>query len=419
MRRRRPRKLINLTKSREGVWRFQHTSSDGDRVRISLGTRDQAEAMRMRDEILSGTGNLVKPKVGAPMRFAEIAQLYLDYDPRSKALAATTRHDRELLLKPHGRILCYFGDRTLDEITPELLERYWTEEVLEAKDTDGNPKPRRPNTGKQDLAAIAAVLRYARKAKRMTADPVAAFTAELSDASTKGARAERDPERDIRPISVRALPALVYEARKESLRDLVYVLLMVDAGLRSGECLGLRWAHIAWGTDADRNSRTLWIEENRPRGMAPETPKSGRRRSVGMSCRLRAALLEYRRERWNPSPEEHVLQGVDHYNWPKREWRRVTARAGIVARRKDLRDTFASVLLSSGVPIVHISKQLGHATIAMTLKSYAKWCHGDDYVDPVRLSPSQLPADLLAGDFDQILTRRASEGTDLVDGDLR
>jgi integrase len=400
---RRGRKYRNLTRSADGIWRFQMTNPETkERVRVSLGTRDLDEAVRMRDEILSGTGNFVKPKRGAAVRFAEMAQSYLEYDPRAQALARTTRHDRELLLRPGGRILRFFGDRALDEITPELLEQYWTEEVIEAG--------RKPNTGKQDLATIAAVLRYARKSKRTTADPCASFRAELSDGDTKAARAERDPTKDIRPVDVAALPALVLEARKESLRDLVYVLLMLDAGLRSGEALGLRWGHIQWGTDDERNSRKLWIEESRPRGGTPEAPKSGRRRSVGMSQRLRAALLEYRWERWNPSPEEHVLKGIDADNWSKREWRRITNRAGIHARRKDLRDTYASVLLSNGIPIAHISKQLGHATIAQTLRSYAKWCHGEDYVDPIRLSPLELPADLLARDFDQKMTREGEGG---------
>ena len=408
-RRRRPRKLRNLTKSADGLWRFQAVNSDGKRVRISLGTRDQDEAIRIRDEILSGTGRIMKPKSGAPIRFAEMAELYLEYDPRSKKLAATTRHDRELLLKPKGRILRYFGDRVLDEITSELLERYWTEEVLEAK-----PKPRKPSTGKQDLAAIAGVLRYARKRKHLPkdCDPVAEFTAELSGAETKAARADTDPTKDIRPVEdPRALAALVTEARKEGLRDLVYVLLMLDAGLRSGEALGLRWGHIAWGTDEDRNSRKLWIEENRPRGRAPEAPKSGRKRSVGMSRRLRAALLEFQfeGEKWDPSPEDHVLRGIDPNNWAKREWTRITKRTGIAARRKDLRDTFASVLISNGIPLKYISRQLGHSQTAITEKSYAKWCHGDDYEDPTPLSPGELPADLLARHFDQILTRSDHE----------
>ena len=404
------RKYRNLSRSTDGIWRFQVTNPESkERVRVSLGTRDLEEAVRMRDELLSGTGNIVKPQRGAPTRFAEMTERYLEYDPRSKALAATTRHDRELLLRPDGRIGRFFGDRALDEITPELLERYWTEEVREARDEDGNPKPRKPNTGKQDIAAIAAVLRYARKTKRLTDDPCAAFTAEKADSGTKAAAAEQDPERDIRPVDLALLPSLVSEARKESLRDLVYVLLLLDAGLRSGEPLGLRWKNIAWGNDEERNSRKLLIEDNRPRGGAPETPKSGRSRTVGLSQRLRAALLEYQREKWSPSPEAHVLEGIDAANWSNRELRRINQRLGITVRRKDLRDTFASVLISSGIPLKYISSQLGHSKTATTEKYYTKWCHGDDYVEPIRLSPGELPADLLARDFDQILTRKAHD----------
>ena len=113
------------------------------------------------------------------------------------------------------------------------------------------------------------------------------------------------------------------------------------------------------------------------------------------------------------------LQVIDADNWRKREWRRITKRAGIAARPKDLRDTFASVLLSGGVPVAYVSKQLGHASIATTLKHYAKWCDGDDYVDPVRLSPSQLPADLLSGHSDQILTRKDRPDSESTVNDVR
>ncbi|MEE8556358.1 MAG: tyrosine-type recombinase/integrase [Myxococcota bacterium] len=107
---------------------------------------------------------------------------------------------------------------------------------------------------------------------------------------------------------------------------------------------------------------------------------------------------------WGPSPEEHVVKGIDPSNWRRREWRRITQRTDIVARIKDLRDTFGSWLLSNGIPIKYVSKQLGHSSIATTEKHYAKWCHGDDYQDPIRLSLSELPADLLGYRNDPRLT---------------
>jgi len=56
---------------------------------------------------------------------------------------------------------------------------------------------------------------------------------------------------------------------------------------------------------------------------------------------------------------------------------------------KDLRDTFASQLLTAGV-------QLGHADVAVTAHHYARWIGGVEYREPLRLAPGELPADFLA-----------------------
>ena len=42
------------------------------------------------------------------------------------------------------------------------------------------------------------------------------------------------------------------------------------------------------------------------------------------------------------------------------------------------------------------SHQLGHADVAVTARHYARWTGGDEYRDPVRLLPGEVPADLLA-----------------------
>ena len=78
MSRRRPRKLHNLSRSADGLWRFQMVNPEtGERTRISLGRVSEDEAIAMRDEILAGTGNLLKPKHGTAVRFVEVTELYL------------------------------------------------------------------------------------------------------------------------------------------------------------------------------------------------------------------------------------------------------------------------------------------------------------------------------------------------------
>jgi hypothetical protein len=42
------------------------------------------------------------------------------------------------------------------------------------------------------------------------------------------------------------------------------------------------------------------------------------------------------------------------------------------------------------------TRQLGHADWSVTARHYARWTGGDRYVEPERLLPGEVPADLLA-----------------------
>ncbi len=44
----------------------------------------------------------------------------------------------------------------------------------------------------------------------------------------------------------------------------------------------------------------------------------------------------------------------------------------------------------------YISSQLGHDSVGVTEKHYAKWIGDDDYREPMRLEEGEVPADLLA-----------------------
>ena len=188
----------------------------------------------------------------------------------------------------------------------------------------------------------------------------------------------------------------VTEAKAEGEVPHVLILLLLDAGLRLGEALGLRWGAIVWGDDDQDTRRALVIDESRPKGFAPGPTKSGRARKVALSRRLRSALLaEYRRQ-FEPSPERHVLDKVGPDQFRARPWRRILKRADIGhVKLKDLRDTFASQLLTCGVPLGYVSAALGHADVAVTARHYARWC-GDESREPMRRFLGEVWADLLA-----------------------
>ena len=63
---------------------------------------------------------------------------------------------------------------------------------------------------------------------------------------------------------------------------------------------------------------------------------------------------------------------------------------------KDLRDTFASWLVSLGVPLPFVQKTLGHANWAVTAQHYARWVSEAEFMGSPRLRPGEVWPDLLA-----------------------
>ncbi len=276
------------------------------------------------------------------------------------------------------------------------------------------------------MSALAGLLGYAQDLGIIESNPLPVFREQIRRRShTKGARAAADAGVKIRPIegleeSKRFTQAAFQESeidfrsdtwpgrggapvtrplheRTGGLRGLVAVLAMLDAGLRMGEVAGLAWGQVRWGKDEDDPSRALLIDRSRPWGREEGPPKSGRGRTVALSRRLRRALEALYRLQFEPGPTAPLLPGFEPHNFTSRPWRRILKRAEIGHRApKDLRDTYASWLLSLGVQLGYVSQQLGHADVAVTARHYARWCGGDVYREPMALLPGEVPADFLA-----------------------
>jgi len=218
---------------------------------------------------------------------------------------------------------------------------------------------------------------------------------------TKRGRAESAPGRHVRPIEgAEELGRLVSAAREQGPIAHALVVTLLDAGLRLGEALGLRWGAVRWGDGDDDPRRALWIDQSLPcHGDGLEATKSGRARSVALSRRLRRTLHALRESSFRPGPDALVFKRIDPNNFRRREWRRACDRAEVGDRAlKDLRDTYASQLFSAGVQLGYVSRQLGHAEPTTTARHYAKWVGSEDdhYRPPVPLLEGEVPADLLA-----------------------
>ena len=61
----------------------------------------------------------------------------------------------------------------------------------------------------------------------------------------------------------------------------------------------------------------------------------------------------------------------------------------------DLRDTFASQLVTAGIPVKYVATQLGD-TVMTTDRHYGRWVAPEGYRNPVQVADGELPCDLLS-----------------------
>src|SRR5262249_27320947 len=117
-------------------------------------------------------------------------------------------------------------------------------------------------------------------------------------------------------------------------------------------------------------------------------------RRVAMSRRLWFALRD-RRVGIGGSVEGRVAP-IPRWRYYRRFGKGGAAAGGGARKPKDLRDTLARQPLTAGVQLGGISRQLGHATVAMTADHYARWAGGDDWRPPRTVGDAEVRADLLA-----------------------
>jgi integrase len=175
-------------------------------------------------------------------------------------------------------------------------------------------------------------------------------------------------------------------------------MLLLDAGLRLGEAIALRWKDVVF----DAADGRLLVRKSFSRGKHMGAPKSGREREVELSSRLRSVLVEWRNE-CGPVEDDERIVDLDSGNFRNRHFEPIVKLAGLpvvegsLCRPKDLRVTYASHLLSANIPLPYVSKQLGHGDVLTTARHYARWIDASGrYIAPPVLQPAEVPGDLLA-----------------------
>jgi integrase len=282
----------------------------------------------------------------------------------------------------------HFEDTRIDRIGVHDVRRLWNEYLMKERGLDAR-------TGGYYLDCLSLIFKFAVNEVHEVVNPVGAVKADIMAEYRNTAEFRSRDENNKNPLSIDELNAFLPELAKRDADFVTWCLLMYECGLRRSEAFGLQWGDIWPGKSDQDTQRHVHVRRSRQGNRVGET-KSGRARKVRLSQRLRGLLLERRMQLGRPGDDEFIVASA----WPKpyREQLRQVCKAAEIDDHipKDFRDTFATLLLTHGIPLKWISKQLGHGSVAVTERHYARWMDEDEYRNPWQVSEGQVPQDLFA-----------------------
>ena len=293
----------------------------GQRYRECIGTSKKlAEEVLAKREVEIAEGKFLDKRKQVAIKFEDFAKDYIEIYAKQNKKSWETDEDRIKALSTK------FSGRYLYSITPLMIEEYKGQRV---KDVSAS-------TVNRDLACL----------KHM-------FTIAI-----QWGKAQSNPVKQVKLYKVKN-NRLRYLEKEEAQRLIDncsgylknIVIIALNTGIRRGEILGLKWA------DIDFNRRIIYLLDT----------KNGDRREVPVNKTVMQALIDQRKHKDSPyvfynnqgKPLGHV----------KKSFLAALKKSDIISFRfHDMRHTFASQLVMSGVDLNTVREKLGHKSMQMTLR---------------------------------------------------
>lgn len=347
--------LITTTKNGRPLyrvrWNYRDRSIDG-KPYDERDFRDEAEAYAFDARKNHDTSSVTER-----ITVHEACQHWLDLHVEGLELRTIKHYRAEVNL----RIRPGLGSRRLATLTPAVITR-WRRDLLAEHSA---------NSANKALQALKAMNRWARG---------------------EGISTNRSFD-DVKPLSVE--PAAEPNPYKPSeidaiasafprMRDRTLVLVAAYSGLRWSELVALEWRDV----DLDAKQPTIRVARSLDlgKGFQRKAPKSGKARTTLLLNPGAIALREWRQHTTNhkgvvfPSRSGNPL-GSAWYKHDKSS-DEPTAQDGPLGRARkltgihiephQLRDTFASIMVASGVGEIELAEMMAHASLQTTRKHYVR-----------------------------------------------
>lgn len=161
---------------------------------------------------------------------------------------------------------------------------------------------------------------------------------------------------------------------REPLKWQALVHLLIDTGIRRGECCALQWKNIDFESGAITIAGNLCYTSTK--GVYLDTPKNGHMRTVYVGIHTLALLRQLRTEQAQKAISQYVFtkEGSPepmHPQSPTRYLKKFSERYSVPdLHPHKLRHTFASIAITNGADVASVSEALGHTDKAVTLRMY-------------------------------------------------
>ncbi len=348
----------NIRKRKDGRWEGRYTvgrdPETGKAIIKNVLGKTQAE---VKEKLKKAIEENVGIDYGRAKNYTVGSWLEVWMENYAKIkLRPSTFKTSQGFLKNH--IKPQIGSIPLADLTSLDLQRFYKHlldggrvDRIEAKK---KPKGLAPKTVRNIHQMIGSAYNLALEQRLVTKNP------------TQGCALPKVEHKEMKTLTADQLSAFFQEARDSGVYELYY--LDLATGLRRGELLGLKW------TDVDFQHGVLKIQRaiSRQSGRSPAENEK-RLPHPALSADAIDVLMQQRRKTGNsewvfPSPTGGPMSpdSVLHM------LHRVLKRAGLPkVRFHDLRHTFATLALKSGVDVKTLSSMLGHYSAGFTLNTYA------------------------------------------------
>lgn len=333
--------------------------------------RSKTEARAFEKRITAATSSSTER-----VTVSELAEAWLELHVTNRSLRTQKdyRAQVELRIKP------FLGTKRCARLTPATIAEWqrWMltqERVVSTRSRDGKGRLVReqvraktgPAVANKSLAVLRAMLRWGRS--------VGMTETRAADDARPLPQQAPAPARPYAPDEVARIAAGC-----ELLRDSTLIYVAAYSGLRWSELCALEWDDIDFDAETIDLRRSLDIDRR------TKSTKSDRERIVPLLAPGMTALREWR---------EHAPHGVDlvfpdetggplSSNWYRhdrtmdevttddRNLGRIRKACGIHFEMHQLRDTYASILIQSGIGDAELTLWLGHRSTQTTIRRYGK-----------------------------------------------